>query len=169
MRGLWRGLVETGKVPADELLENLARTSRDHSRTPVQWTADPHGGFTTGTPWLAVNPNHTEINAAAQRADPDSVFHHHRRLFALRREHPVLVHGAYRDLDLEHPHVYAYTRKLGDVTALVLLHLGDETHEYTLPDGLAIGSTLIVSGVEPAPGSTTVTLTGWHSSVHLVA
>ncbi len=169
VRGLWRGLVETGKVPAEELLEHLAKTSRDHSRTPVQWTADANGGFTTGTPWLGVNPNFADINAAAQWEDPDSVFHHHRRLIALRREHPVLVHGAYRDLDPEHPYVYAYMRSLGDVSALVLLHLGTETHQYELPDGLAIGRTLIVSGVEPSPGSTTVTLDGWHSSVHLVA
>ena len=93
VRGLWRGLVETGKVPAEELLEHLAQTSRDHSRTPVQWTADAHGGFTTGTPWLAVNPNHTEINAAAQLADPDSVFHHYRKMIALRKTEPLLVHG----------------------------------------------------------------------------
>ena len=91
----------------------------------------------------------TDINAAAQRADAGSVFHHHRRLIALRREHPVLVHGEYRDLDPEHQHVYAYTRTLGDVTALVLLHLGDETHEYALPDGLTIGSTLVVNADDP--------------------
>lgn len=168
VRGLWRTLVETGKVPAEELLGELAHTSRDHSRTPVQWTADPHGGFTTGTPWLAVNPNHTEVNAASAVADPDSVFHHHRRLIALRRAHAVLVHGAYRDIDPGHPHVYAYTRTLGDVTALVVIHLGRETHRYTLPEGVVIGETLLCCGETPAPGSSALTLTGWHSSVHML-
>ena len=168
VRGLWRGLVETGKVAAEELLANLAQTSRDHSRTPVQWTADAHGGFTVGTPWLAVNPNHAHINAAAQRDDPDSVFHHHRRLIALRREHAALVHGAYRDLDPSHPYVYAYTRSLDDVTLLVLLHLGTETHDYSLPDGYTVRETLIACGRVPEDGSTSVTLEGWHSSIHLV-
>jgi hypothetical protein len=74
---------------------------------------------------LAVNPNHPTVNAAAAVADPDSAFHHHRRLIALRREHPVLVHGAYSDLDPDHSTVFAYTRSLDGVTALVLLHMGD--------------------------------------------
>ena len=156
-------------MPAAELLEHLAHTSRDHSRTPVQWTADAHGGFTTGTPWLAVNPNHVEINAAAQVADPESVFHHHRRLIELRRTHPVLVHGTFRDIDPDHEHVFAYTRTLGDVTALVVLHMGTETHEHPLPDGMRIGSTLLVSGAAPVPDATTLMLEGWHSSVHLLA
>jgi oligo-1,6-glucosidase len=169
VRGLWRGLVETGKVPAEELLSNLAQTSRDHSRTPVQWTADANGGFTTGSPWLAVNPNFTTINAEAQRDDPDSVFHHHRALISLRREHPSLVHGAYRDLDPDHPHVYVYTRSLDEVTLLVLLHLGTETHDYTLPEGYVVRDTLIVCGREAEPGTSTVTLEGWHSSVHVVS
>jgi oligo-1,6-glucosidase len=169
VRGLWRTLVETGRVPAGEMLEHLARTSRDHSRTPVQWSDGPQAGFTTGTPWLAVNPNHVEINAAAQVADPGSVFHHHRRLIALRREHPVLVHGDYLDVDPDHPYVFAYTRTLRDVAALVVLHLGTETHRYALPDGLSIASTLLACGSTPEPGATSLILDGWHSSVHLLA
>jgi oligo-1,6-glucosidase len=168
VRGLWRGLVETGKVTADELLSNLAHTSRDHSRTPMQWTSEVHGGFTTGTPWLAVNPDHTTVNAAAAVADPNSVYHHHRRLIALRREHPVLVHGAYRDLDPDHASVYAYTRSLGDTTMLVLLHLSAESVTYEIPEGLTIRSTLLSTDDAPQSGSATVALPGWHASIHVV-
>ena len=62
----------------------MAPMHRDNARTPMQWDDSPHAGFTTGTPWIAVNPNHATINAAAARADPDSVFHHYRRLIELR-------------------------------------------------------------------------------------
>jgi oligo-1,6-glucosidase len=93
VRGQWRQLVETGLVPAAEYLAHVRQTSRDNARTPMQWSAEPHGGFTTGQPWLAVNPNYGEINAAAQLEDADSVFHHYRRLIDLRRQAPALVHG----------------------------------------------------------------------------
>lgn len=79
VKGLWRTQVQTGRVTAEELLGELRHTSRDHARTPMQWTAAAHGGFTTGSPWLEVNPNHDVVNAEAQRADARSVFHHHRR------------------------------------------------------------------------------------------
>jgi oligo-1,6-glucosidase len=66
VRGHWRQLVERGRVPAAEYLAHVRQTSRDNARTPMQWSAGPHGGFTTGQPWLAVNPNYVEIKAAAQ-------------------------------------------------------------------------------------------------------
>ena len=72
--------------------------SRDNARTPMQWTADPHAGFTTGTPWLAVNRNHTRINAAAQRNDPDSVLSFWKRMIALRAGNRTLLEGAFHPL-----------------------------------------------------------------------
>ena len=87
--------------------------SRDNARTPMQWDAAPHAGFTTGTPWIAVNPNHTEINAEAARADPDSVFHHYRRLIELRHAEPVVAHGDFTMLLPDDERVYAFTRRLG--------------------------------------------------------
>jgi oligo-1,6-glucosidase len=89
----------------------LRERSRDNARTPMQWDASEHAGFTTGTPWLAVNPNHTEINAEAQRADPDSVFHHYRRLIELRHTVPAVVHGDFTMLLEEDERVYAFTRR----------------------------------------------------------
>lgn len=103
VKGLWRTLVQTGKVPAEELLAHLRKMSRDHARTPMQWSPAQHGGFTTGTPWFPVNPNYTEINTGSQVEDQESVYHHHRLLIELRRRIPALVHGAYRDIDPDHP------------------------------------------------------------------
>jgi oligo-1,6-glucosidase len=107
-----RGALARG-VPEDEVLRSLAVKSRDNARTPVQWTAGEHAGFTTGTPWLPVNPNHTEVNAAAAVADPGSVFHHYRRLIALRHELDVVVDGDYRLLLPEHEQLFGYVRSLG--------------------------------------------------------
>lgn len=168
-RGLWRDLVETGRVPGEELLAHLLLNSRDHARTPMQWTDGTGAGFTTGTPWLAVNPNHTEINAAAQLADPDSVFHHHRRLIALRRTEPALVRGAFRDIDPAHPGVFAYTRVLGEDRLLVVVHFGTEPLRYELPDGLRIAETLLESPTGSPATGTTIDLGPWHSGVYRLA
>ncbi len=171
VKGLWRTLVETGQVPADELLAHLRETSRDHARTPMQWSAAAHGGFTTGTPWLAVNPNHAEINAESQLDDETSVFHHHRRLIALRRELPVLVHGTFDDVDPAHERVFAYTRTLGAERCLVLVLFGHEPLEYALPAGLAVGPLLLDNGAGPtaAPGARQVSLSPWQATVYRCA
>jgi oligo-1,6-glucosidase len=103
-----------------ESLRALRDRSRDNARTPMQWDASEHAGFTTGTPWLPVNPNHATINAEAQRADPDSVFHHYRRLIELRHSVPAIVHGDFTMLLEEDERVYAFTRRYEDTELLVL-------------------------------------------------
>ncbi len=82
-------------VPLATVMGALALKGRDNARTPMQWDAGPHAGFTTGQPWLAVNPNHVEINAVAAQADPSSVFHHYRALITLRHENPLVVDGRF--------------------------------------------------------------------------
>ena len=77
------------------MLRSLAAKSRDNARTPMLWDASEHGGFTTGTPWLPANADRDVINAAAAVADPDSVFHHYRRLIELRHDDPVVVDGRF--------------------------------------------------------------------------
>jgi oligo-1,6-glucosidase len=98
----------------------LQAMSRDNARTPVQWDASPNAGFTTGTPWLAINPNHTEINAEAERADHDSVFHHYRRLIELRHSEPAVVHGDFTMLLEDDERVYAFMRRFEQTELLVL-------------------------------------------------
>lgn len=108
---------------AHAILADLALNSRDNARTPMQWDASPHAGFTTGQPWLAVNPNHRSINVAQQHDDPDSVLNHYRRLIALRRAEPTLVHGDYRLLMPADARIYAYQRRHGEDRIVVIVNL----------------------------------------------
>lgn len=169
--GVWRAAVTTGQVPADDYLRHLRLTSRDHARAPIPWSADAQGGFTTGTPWFAPNPDDAAHHAAAQLEDPDSVFHHHRRLIALRRMMPTLVHGLTTDLDPAHERVYAYQRRLGAERLLVLIHFDTEPLDYTLPGGLRVAEMLLDNGAGPtAPaGSATLRLAAWQATIYRLA
>src|SRR5688500_2056199 len=106
-----------------QVLAAMRRMSRDNARTPVQWDDSTSAGFTTGTPWLSVNPDHVEWNAAAQRDDPSSVLAQYRRVIALRHENPVVALGDFAMLLPEHDDVYAFTRTLGDDVLLVVCNL----------------------------------------------
>ena len=109
------------------------RRSRDNARTPMQWDASAHAGFSSAAPWIGVNPNYPSINVADARADPDSIFHYYRALIRLRREHPIVVYGAY-DLILDaHEQIYAYTRTLDDERLLVMLNFTSDTPVFALP------------------------------------
>lgn len=123
---MYRERVEAGADP-QLLLRSIHAKGRDNARTPMQWDDSRHAGFTEGTPWIGVNSNYPEINAERARADRDSVFHYYRRLIALRKRHPdVLVYGEFRPLLEWHDHVYAYTRRSGEDTWLVLLNMFGE-------------------------------------------
>ena len=91
----YREELEAGRDSAD-LLRSLATKGRDNARTPMHWDDSEHAGFTTGEPWLPAHPNKDHVNAAAAVADEDSVFHHFRRLIALRHADPVVVDGCLR-------------------------------------------------------------------------
>jgi len=100
--------------------------SRDNARTPVQWDDSEGAGFTTGRPWIAVNPNASWLNARAQYDRDDSVFAHYRRLIALRHDLPVVAHGGFRRLDGGDPAVFAFERTWGDERLLVIANLSSE-------------------------------------------
>ena len=93
-----------------EIMRSLHAKSRDNARTPMQWNAQANAGFTTGAPWLKINPNYTAINAADQLGRKDSVYTYYKTLIALRKQLPVLVDGRFELLAAEHPQVFAYTR-----------------------------------------------------------
>ena len=99
----------------------------------MQWDAGEQAGFTTGEPWIPVNSNFPEINADAARTDPDSVFHHYRRLIELRHSEPVVAHGDFRMLMEDDERVYAFTRRLADDELLVLGNFSGEDAAVELP------------------------------------
>jgi oligo-1,6-glucosidase len=117
----------------EEALAAVSQFSRDNARTPMQWSAGENAGFTAGTPWLKVNPNHRTINAASQLGDPDSVFSCYQRLIALRRADPVFLDGRFALLEKDHPAVFAYTRTNADTQLLVLCNFYGDTVENPLP------------------------------------
>ncbi len=108
--------------------------SRDNARTPVQWDDSAQAGFTTGTPWIAVNPNYKEINAKAATADPNSVFHYYKKLIALRKANPVIVYGKYEAMMEDSEELFVYTRTLEDEKLLVVCNFCDHEVPFTLPD-----------------------------------
>ena len=116
--------LEAGYREAD-IMASLRAKSRDNARTPMQWDDSENAGFTTGTPWLKVNPNYKQINAASQVNDPDSVFSFYRRLVALRKEYDVFVDGAFELLYEDDPDIFAYTRTTPEETLTVLCNFHD--------------------------------------------
>lgn len=125
-------VVQNGEDPA-KVMESIHVKGRDNARTPFQWDGSEHAGFTTGTPWLKVNPNYKEINAEKAVADENSIYYYYRRLIQLRKENPVIVHGSYSLLAPEDEHIYAYTRATDSQTVLVLLNFSAEGRRCEVP------------------------------------
>lgn len=122
----------------DDVLRAIGRGGRDNARTPVQWDASAGAGFTSGAPWLPVNPNHTWLNARAQYDDPGSVFNYYRRLIAVRHELPVVAVGSFRMLVPTDPQVFGYERRLGQDRVLVAANLSSEPAEAAV--GAVVGA-----------------------------
>jgi oligo-1,6-glucosidase len=152
-------------MEAELVMTGLAARSRDNARTPMQWDASPHAGFTDGVPWLPITANHDIINAEAAMADADSVLHHYRRLIELRHEHPVIVDGRFELLLPEHDQLWAFTRLLDDQQLLVFANCSSAPATVPagdLPD--MCGAQLLLSTHNPANEAT---LRPWESRVYL--
>jgi oligo-1,6-glucosidase len=144
--------VARGDVDLAALLLAMARMSRDNGRTPVQWDASPGAGFTTGTPWIAVNPDHVEVNAATQVGDPGSVFEHYRQLIALRRTDPVVTDGDFELLLPDHPAIWAFLRRTDDAALLVAANFSSDVAGMPLPlDSGWAAATVVLTNLPEDP------------------
>jgi len=140
--------LESGRIDDFEAAREVVRyRARDNARTPMQWDDSANAGFTTDEPWLPVNPNYEAVNAEAARSDPDSIYHHYRRLIALRDRHPALVDGEYVPLTPEHPNVWAYDRVGNNERLRVVLNWTDEPADR--PVGTD-GTETLIENYEPA-------------------
>ena len=125
------------KGMSEESVYNILKVhSRDNSRTPMQWDATAHGGFTTGEPWISVNPNTATINAQAQVEDKDSIFAHYQALIRLRHEYDVFAQGDFTPLTPDHPAVLAYQRKFAGQELICVSNFYRKECVWKAPVGL---------------------------------
>ncbi|OZM56341.1 glucohydrolase [Lottiidibacillus patelloidae] len=136
MKNKYHEEISKGRDP-QEVFESLLALSRDNSRTPVQWNAKENAGFTTGEPWIKINPNYKSINVEQALEDPDSVYYYYKKLIGLRKEHEVMVYGTFEDLSGNDESLYVYTRSLNNVTWLVILNHSNIENVCTVPDKFA--------------------------------
>ncbi|MEC0369818.1 glycoside hydrolase family 13 protein [Paenibacillus chibensis] len=122
-----------GGYAEEEIIHSINAKGRDNARTPIQWDATPNGGFTTGEPWLHVNPNYTEINMKANLEDPDSVFHCYRKLIELRKNNPIVVWGGFELVTGVPDQVFMYYRRYEGQTWLVTANFSRESVALELP------------------------------------
>jgi oligo-1,6-glucosidase len=163
----YRSVVAAG---GDEVaaLAGMAKISRDNARTPMQWDAGPNAGFTTGDPWLPVNPNYTWLNAAAQLDATDSVFAHYQTLIRLRHELPILVDGDFTPLMEDDPQLWAYTRTTADRRLLVIANCGRAPRTVDV-GGVWASAELVLGNLPdtpPSTGSTVLDLAGWDARIY---
>ncbi len=159
-RNEYQVALEAGLSP-EEAIKAISAHSRDNARTPMQWSDEANAGFTTGTPWLPVNPNYTAINAAAQTEDADSVYSFYKELIALRKNpayKETIVYGALEPVWRERHNLMAYYRK-GAPTLLVIGNYQKEPQEVTLPT--AYKNVLLNNEKELAENNGTITLQGY--------
>lgn len=136
-------LTGQGVFSKEEMMRFLRYKSRDNARTPFQWNDKENAGFTSGTPWIMVNPNYKEINAEEQLAREDSVFHYFQKLIRLRKEHEVIVYGTYDLLLPDSKEIYAYTRTLGNKKLLVVCNFAAKQVGFDMPEAFLKGEILI--------------------------
>ena len=164
--------IEAG-VSKERALETLTFYSRDNARTPMQWSAERHAGFTGGEPWLRENPNYKEINVEEQAGREDSVLAFYKELIALRKNEEfkeTLVYGDFEPLMEEEHNVIAYLRRSEEQTILVAANFNKEEKTVVLPESFAgCGGRLILSnGGAPVTGDGTVRLEGLQAAVILM-
>ncbi len=144
----YRELVEEkGVFTPEEMMHYLRYKSRDNARTPFQWDDTENAGFTTGTPWILVNANYCEINAAEQIKREDSVFHYYRKLIRLRKEIPVIVYGSYDLLMPDSKEIFAYTRSLDNEKLLVICNFSAQEQAVLYPDDF-VGAEVLISNFQ---------------------
>ena len=160
----YREWCSEGRLSHEVFWPCITFKSRDNARTPVQWDDSPHAGFTTGTPWIAVNPNYTEINAKAETADPDSVFHYYKKLIALRKAYPVVVYGKYETMMEDSEELYVYTRAFEKESLLVVCSFCDHDTNFTLPAEFE-GASCLICNVENEYGNPKMTLKPYEAFV----
>jgi oligo-1,6-glucosidase len=167
VKNAWKAHVGTGEISADDFLAIVRKVARDNARTPMQWDDTANGGFTSGSkPWLAVNPNYKQINAAQETADPASIYHYFQQMLALRKSTKAFAYGTYEDLDPQNEKIFAYTRTLGKERYLIVLNFSRDAVSYSVPKNIRAGK-IVLSNLDSTEQNTNkLSLKGWEARVY---
>jgi len=128
----YRRMTKKG-LPKEKIMEAIHRISRDNARTPMQWNESPYAGFTTGTPWIKVNPNYPEINVAHNLKDSNSIFHYYQKIIQIRKENLIMIYGDYQLILEDDEHIYSYLRTLNKDRLLIILNFFSSQTIFNLP------------------------------------
>ena len=127
-------LTESGLMTPEYMMKCLMLRSRDNARTPMQWDDSAQAGFTDGAPWIKVNPNYKEINAAQQLEDPNSIFYYYQKLIRLRKEKDIIVYGGFEPLYRDDEQIFAYIRRQDQEKLLTVCNFSDKNAEMEIPE-----------------------------------
>ncbi len=130
-------MLKNGFSPEQAIIE-LNRLSRENSRTPIQWDDSQNAGFTTGKPWLMINPNYKEVNVKAALEDKNSIYYYYKELISLRKNNPIMAYGSYEEIETEDSDVYAYLRSYVGKSWIIILLFSDRPRKVTIPSAINI-------------------------------
>jgi alpha-glucosidase len=117
-------------ISNEEIMKEVWATSRDNSRTPMQWDESENSGFTTGKPWIGINPNYKEINVLNQKKDSNSILNFYKKMISIKKENNIFTYGVYNLILEDHKQIYAYTRILKDNKVIIICNLTDRVADY---------------------------------------
>ena len=132
-------------LSADDFIRGADESGRDNARTPMQWSAQSNAGFTTGSPWIEVNPNYLTLNTELQVRDDRSIWSHYRDLIALRKQHEVVVYGDYQSWLDQHPDVFVYSRTWQQDRIIVIANFRPNEITVTMPGELQLSGHCLIS------------------------
>ncbi|WP_017471675.1 glycoside hydrolase family 13 protein [Amphibacillus jilinensis] len=167
IKNLYKHEREAGKSH-EEVMQIIWKNGRDNSRTPMQWTSEPEAGFTTGTPWLKVNPNYPDINIEQNINDPDSIYHYYRQMIELRKSTEALIYGNYDLIAADHAHVYAYTRTYHGTKYAVIVNMFDKITVLDVTRQLTLESLVLANYQVSDPGQSMIKLRPYEARVYQV-
>ena len=169
--GDYHSMVKSGVEPK-EAIRTLAPRSRDNARTPYQWDSSENAGFTSGKPWMKLNPRYTEINLEADRKNPESIFAYYRALADMRTEHPAIIDGDLKFYLEDHPEIIMYTRSCAREKLLIVANHSEKEVGIEMPEDLLSNkwNRLLTNYADTAPALDAMrTLRPWEVEVYELA
>ncbi|MGG1690184.1 alpha-glucosidase [Heyndrickxia ginsengihumi] len=169
LKNMYKDRVDHLRWDPAEVMKSIYAKGRDNARTPMQWSGELNGGFSTGTPWIQVNPNYTTINVKNALEDQHSIFYYYKKLIELRKQHEIIVYGDYNLILEDHESVFSYMRSLGNERLLVINNFYEHETFFEIPENMNVQTReLLISNYNDASkhNSASITLRPYESIVY---